>query len=69
MYGFRIIIAQEMLKFANSHFRILTQKERNDVGEGSLEEIASAGLESFVMNPNYSFMRIARYDDFLDVAC
>ena len=66
LYGFDVIIARQNLKEGGSHFNILTQKEREAAGDGSLEDIASAALESYLMNPNYNGVAsIKEYDDFL----
>ncbi len=65
IYGFNIIWTREILKNSDSHFRILTKKEREEVSPGSIEDIASAALESFVMNPNFSNDRILDYDNYL----
>lgn len=64
-YGFNTIYARQMLEANGSHFKILTKKEREKLLPGSIEDIASAALESFVMNPNYSNQRIVDYDDYL----
>lgn len=64
-YGFCVFFARETLEKENSNFRILTKKEREELPPGSIEEIASVALESFVMNPNYANQRITEYDDYL----
>ena len=66
LYGFNLILARDSLKSAGSHFNILTKKEREEVGEGSVEDIVSAALESFVMSPYYDERgQIKEFDDFL----
>lgn len=63
-YGFDMVIARQWLKHS-SRFKILTRKEREKIPAGSIEDIASAALESFVMNPNYSLSRLDDYNDYL----
>lgn len=63
--GLRIVDAQERLKHHNAYFKILTKREREAKGEGSLEDIASAALESFAINPNYQIWHIAKYEQYL----
>lgn len=65
LYGFDVIRGRNALASAGSHFDILTEKERKEVGEGSLQDIASAALESFIMNPNYSMDGLVGYDKYL----
>ncbi|MBR6505670.1 hypothetical protein IKT18_02445 [Candidatus Saccharibacteria bacterium] len=65
-YGLKIVSARKQLAESGAHFKILTKKEREAVEPGSLEDIASAALESFVMNPNYGPERIVEYDDYLN---
>lgn len=65
IYGFEVVEAREVLQNKNSQFKLLTEKERESVATGSLEDIASAALEAFVMNPNYHVSRIADYDEYL----
>ena len=63
--GFWIFFNRESLKKQGSHFNILTQKEQEVTAPGSLEDIASAALEAFIMNPNYDNNRILDYDSYL----
>jgi len=65
IYGFGVVEAQEILRKRGSHFKILTSKEHEAVVPGSLEDIASAALESFVANPDYENARIREYDEYL----
>ena len=65
IYGFDVVVAQEKLKKANSHFTILTKKQREGSLSGTIEDVASAALESFIRSPNYSNSRILDYDEFL----
>lgn len=67
LYGFDVIMTRTLLKEKGSHFNILTKKEREAVGEGSLEDIASVALESFVMSPNFGENEwlVSDYDDYL----
>lgn len=65
LYSFGVLESQAKLEKEDSHFRILTEKEREKVEPGSLDDLASAALESFVRNPNYSNSRIVDYDNYL----
>lgn len=65
IYGFNLVWARETLRAHGSHYNILTRKERAETPQGSIEDIASAALESFVMNSNYSNSQILKYDNYL----
>ena len=65
IYGFDVVVAQEKLKKANSHFTILTKEQREGSLSGTIEDVASAALESFIRIPDYSNSRILDYDEFL----
>ncbi|MBR3246520.1 hypothetical protein IKF87_01405 [Candidatus Saccharibacteria bacterium] len=62
--GFWQFYTRETLEKNGSHFKILTKKERESA-PGSLEDIASAALESFIKNPNYDKNRVMEYDSYL----
>ena len=62
--GFWQFYTRETLEKNGSHFKILTKKERESAS-GSLEDIASAALESFIKNPNYNKNRAIEYDSYL----
>ncbi|MBQ1373282.1 hypothetical protein IIY66_00545 [Candidatus Saccharibacteria bacterium] len=65
LYGFDIVEARKIIQNNGSNFRILTRKEREEIEPGSLDDIASAALESFVSNPNYDVSRILDYDEYI----
>ncbi len=65
LYSFGVVESQAKLERVGSHFHILTEKERETVEPGSLEDLASVALESFVRNPNYNNSRITDYDNYL----
>lgn len=65
VYGFDVVKTQKLLQDNGAHFRILTKREREATEPGSLEDITSAALESFVMNPNYDISRALDYDEYL----
>ena len=66
-YGLKIVTARKKLAESGARFKILTKKERESVEPGSLEDIASAALETFVMNPNYdATTQIVNYDRYLN---
>ena len=65
VYGFDVVKTQKLLQDNGAHFRILTKRELETTEPGSLEDITSAALESFVMNPNYDISRALDYDEYL----
>ncbi len=64
-YSFRVVNARDVLKNNNAHFKIMTKKEREATTPDSIDNIASAALETFFMNPDYDASRILEYDDYL----
>lgn len=67
--GLKVVDAQERLKQDDAYFKILTKQERETVSEGSLEDIASAALETFAISPGYGPELITEYERYLrDIA-
>lgn len=71
LYGFAQVEARAYLNNSDSHFKILTKKEIEEVGSNSIEDIASAALESFIgtvgLNENnlLDTNELAAYDEYL----
>ncbi len=65
IYGFGIAFSRSKLERDDAPFRIMTEREREVTKPGSVEDIASAALESYVMNPNYDNYRISDYSEYL----
>jgi|GEM_PF-2378517 len=65
IYGFAVVRARSWLREYGGRFTILTPQELETVEPGSVEDIASAALESFLRSNNYSDNRIVDFDSYL----
>lgn len=65
IYGFAAVRARSWLREYGGRFTILTPQELETVEPGSVEDIASAALESFLQSNNFSDNRIVDFDSYL----